>query len=129
MKPPRVALIRVRDLHRQLEDRVFAVPKVQREFVWNGTRAAALLDTVYRGMPIGSILIWETGRENYGLLRHSLNVLPPYDPHNKVIRYLIDGQQRLSVLYHAFKADSKETSSGRVDDFGRLSYRIAGRRG
>jgi hypothetical protein len=129
MKLPRFQPMTVRDLHRQLEDRVFAVPKVQREFVWNGPRAAALLDSIYRGMPIGSILIWETGRENCDLLRHSLNVLPIYDTRNKFIRYLIDGQQRLSVLYQAFKADCKENSSGQVVDFGRLSFRIDGQNG
>ena len=108
MKPPRYDLMTVRDLRRQLEYRVFAVPKVQREFVWNGARAAKLLDSIYRGMPIGSILIWETGRVNFDLLRRSLNVLPPFDAQNKVIRYLIHGQQRLSVLYQAFQAERKE---------------------
>jgi hypothetical protein len=129
MKPPRFVSMTVWNLHRQLEDRAFAVPKVQREFVWNGARAAALLDTIYRGMPIGSILIWKTGRENRDLLRPSLNVLPPYDTHHNTICYLIDGQQRLSVLYQAFKADRKENSSGQVVDFGRLSFRIDGRNG
>jgi hypothetical protein len=129
MKPPRFERMTVRQIRHQLDDRVFAVPKVQREFVWNGPRAAALLDSVYRGMPIGSILIWETGRENRDLLRPSLNVLPPYDTQNKSILYLIDGQQRLSVLYQAFKADRKENSSGQVVDFGRLSFRIDGQNG
>jgi len=122
-------MTKVRDLHRQLEDRVFAVPKVQREFVWNGARAAALLDSIYRGMPIGSILIWETGRANCDLLRPSLNVLPLYDTHNKIIRYLIDGQQRLSVLYQALKGDCKKNSSGQDVDFRRLSFRIDGPKG
>jgi hypothetical protein len=129
MKPPRFELIRVQRLHRQLEDRVFAVPKVQREFVWNGTRAAALLDSIYRGMPIGSILVWETGRANCDLLRPSLNVLPHYDSSNENIRYIIDGQQRLSVLYQAFTGDRKENSNGRSIDFSRLCFRIDGKNG
>lgn len=124
MKPPRYQLMTVRRLRQRLEDRVFAVPRLQREFVWNGPKAAALLDSIYRGMPIGSILIWETDRGNCYLLRPSLHVLPHFSDRSKVVWYLIDGQQRLSVLHQSFQAERKENSSGQVVDFGRLCFRV-----
>ena len=103
---------------------MFAIPKLQREFVWNGSKAAEWLDSIYRGMPIGSILIWETGKKNGDLLRPALHILPPFDPGNKLIWYLIDGQQRLSVLHQAVRGERKENSSGQMVDFGRLSFRL-----
>ena len=36
------------------------VPKFQRDFVWKQSDLSALLDSVLRGFPIGSILVWDT---------------------------------------------------------------------
>ena len=40
------------------------VPKFQRPFIWRQHDIFALLESVYMGFPIGSILIWETDQEN-----------------------------------------------------------------
>lgn len=122
MKPPRIQMLSIQRLHHKLRQRVFAVPKLQREFVWNGARAAALLDSVYHSMPIGSILVWETKSRGYDLLRQNLNILPPFDTGNRTGWFLIDGQQRLSVLHKAFEWRERENSSGQAIDFGRLSF-------
>ena len=48
----------------KLVDRVAAgkilVPRFQRAFVWRQQDLRALLDSVRRGFPIGSILVWDT---------------------------------------------------------------------
>lgn len=36
------------------------LPEIQRHFVWQGTRVRDLMDSLYRGYPSGSILMWET---------------------------------------------------------------------
>ena len=36
------------------------VPRFQRAFVWKQPDLSALLDSVLRGFPIGSILVWDT---------------------------------------------------------------------
>ena len=36
------------------------VPRFQRAFVWKQADLRALLDSVLRGFPIGSILVWDT---------------------------------------------------------------------
>lgn len=122
MKAPQIHQVSVRKLRRLLKERVFAVPKLQREFVWNGKRAAALLDSIYRHMPIGSILVWETKAKSYDLLRQALHILPPFDPGNAHGWFLIDGQQRLSVIHEAFEGGEKTNSNGQVIDFGRLCF-------
>jgi hypothetical protein len=121
-----VKTIRVKKLQRLLENGIFAVPSLQREFVWNGNKAAKLLDSVCRGMPIGALLVWKTDRRNQQYLRNHLHILPPFDSRiNKQIWFLIDGQQRLSVLYQAHKGETKENSSGRQVDFSRLVFDLS----
>ena len=36
------------------------VPRFQRTFVWKQADLLALLDSILRGFPIGSILVWDT---------------------------------------------------------------------
>ena len=59
---------------------------------------------------------------DYDLLRQALHILPPFNTGSPYGWFLIDGQQRLSVLYQAFEGSEKENSSGRVVDFGRISF-------
>lgn len=114
----------VADLRKWLQKRRFAVPKLQREFVWNGKKAAQLLDSMYRGLPIGALTIWVAPRSDQFALRRTLHVLPDYSPkRNKDIWFLIDGQQRLSVIHQAFAGESKTVARRREVDFGRLCFR------
>src|SRR3954465_6083906 len=117
MRAPIVKQLTVRRLRSYLDRGVFAIPKLQREFVWNGPKAAALLDSMYRRMPVGSLIVWSTPRTNRDLLRSSLHILPPFNPNNRDIWFLSDGQQRLSVIHQASRGETKRTSAGREIDF------------
>jgi hypothetical protein len=109
-------------LHHDLLARRFAVPKLQRNFVWDAGRAAKLLDSIHRKMPIGSIFLWEMDRKSANLIRQSAEVLPAFNGSNKHIWFVIDGQQRLSVIYQAFKGETRQNDAGREIDFGRLCF-------
>lgn len=52
----------------------------------------------------------------------SLNVLPEFDTGNRFGWFLIDGQQRLSVLHEAYAGGTKTNASGTDVDFGRVCY-------
>lgn len=122
MKPPTLKTITVRRLRRHLQGREFAIPKLQRNFVWDPSRAAKLLDSMYRAMPIGSLFLWEMDRKSANLIRQSTGVLPAFNSKNRRILFVIDGQQRLSVIYQAFEGQQKENDAGRLIDFGRLCF-------
>ena len=47
--------IQIQDLRDWIERGVFAVPELQREFVWNAAKVCDLLDSLYRQYPIGTI--------------------------------------------------------------------------
>lgn len=122
MKPPRLNSRSVRQLWKDLQAKRFAVPKLQRNFVWDASRAAKLLDSIYREMPIGSLFLWEIDRRSANLIRQAADVLPAFDASNKQILFVIDGQQRLSVIYQAFEGQRRTNDAGREIDFSRLCF-------
>ena len=72
------------------------VPRFQRAFVWRQTDLRDLLDSVLRGFPIGSILVWETERAIESSPRIGPVEISP--PPSGSVGYLLDGQQRVSTL-------------------------------
>ncbi len=111
-----------------LNDRYF-LPDIQREYVWlknaDEKKIEQLFDSILRGYPIGSFLLWKLPKEdiaksdeqdsdklNFQLYQFITN----YDerkPHNEKIRIeqikrddlsiVLDGQQRLTSLYIGLK--------------------------
>ena len=72
------------------------VPRFQRAFVWKQPDLSALLDSVLRGFPIGSILVWDTEEKIESTSRIGpvgINAHP-----DGMVGYLLDGQQRVSTL-------------------------------
>lgn len=46
-----------------IRDGELRLPEMQRRYVWTAPRVRDLLDSLYRGYPSGTILVWETDRE------------------------------------------------------------------
>src|SRR6266487_909116 len=70
------------------------LPEMQRRYVWPATRVRDLMDSLYRGYPSGTILVWETDRE---MPSRDLAVSQDSSPF-KGHKLLLDGQQRLTSL-------------------------------
>jgi hypothetical protein len=122
MKPAELKSWKIRLLHSYLLQKRFAVPKLQRNFVWDGGRAAKLLDSIYRNMPIGSLFLWQMDHKSAHLIRQAAEVLPSFNSSNPTIWFVIDGQQRLSVIYQALQAETRKNDRGRDINFGRLCF-------
>src|SRR3989344_3994603 len=52
--------ISVRELVDKVQRGELTLPEMQRRYVWPATRVRDLLDSLYRGYPSGTILVWET---------------------------------------------------------------------
>ena len=102
----------------KLVDRIAAgkirVPMFQRAFVWKQPDMHALLDSVLRGFPIGSILVWDT--------QETIETAPRIGPvavsprPDGLVGYLLDGQQRVSTLVGTLLLpDNAESSVDQVD--------------
>lgn len=64
-----------------------AIPEIQRPFVWNSSKVRDLMDSLYKGYPVGYIITWKNQdiRLKDGTLSNGKKIL-------------IDGQQRITAL-------------------------------
>src|SRR5256884_9889260 len=78
------------------------LPEMQRRYVWPATRVRDLLDSLYRGYPSGTILVWETDREMPSRDLDIAQSSSPFRGH----KLLLDGQQRLTSLSAIVRGES-----------------------
>src|SRR5262249_37753311 len=80
------------------------VPNFQRGFVWDPERVAYLMDSIYKGYPFGSILLWRTHQELTRERDLGPFKLPPNDPAYPR-DYILDGQQRITSIFGVFQTE------------------------
>lgn len=81
------------------------IPAFQREYVWKDDQIMSLLDSIYRGYPVGSLLLWST-KETINHERDVGGFALPLTPMDFPVNYLLDGQQRLTTLFGVFNSDA-----------------------
>lgn len=80
----------VENIISSIKEGEIAIPEIQRPFVWDGTKVRDLLDSLYKGFPVGYIIVWKNpdiklkdGKVSSGK------------------KILIDGQQRITAIQAA----------------------------
>jgi hypothetical protein len=74
------------------------VPMFQRDFVWDKEQTAKLIDSIIKGFPIGTFILWKT-REELRAVKNIGNIQLPEIPKGDSALYILDGQQRITSLY------------------------------
>ena len=87
--------ISVRELVDKVKHKDLRLPEMQRRYVWTATRVRDLLDSLYRGYPSGTILVWET---DDSIETRDLAIAPTENPTTSQKLLLLDGQQRITSL-------------------------------
>lgn len=87
---------KVQGLVDSVESGVVQLPDLQRPFVWPKSKIRDLLDSMYRGYPVGELMFWNVSQEASS--RTISGVTGRVGAHQ-----IIDGQQRLTSLYAVFK--------------------------
>jgi hypothetical protein len=72
------------------------LPDIQRPFVWKNAKVRDLFDSMYRGYPVGYLLLWENGLPDDRAIGTEAKQKPP-----RLV--IVDGQQRLTSLYAVVK--------------------------
>src|SRR5687767_6411250 len=75
------------------------IPEFQREYVWQKRKAPLLIDSLYRGFPISSLLLWQSAEETRARRRD------PRPVRSSLMNWLIDGQQRVITLHRTMSGD------------------------
>ena len=78
------------------------IPQFQREFVWPREKSAKLIDSILKGFPIGTFILWKTKEQLRFVKEIGGQTLPP-TPKGDYSEQILDGQQRLTSLYAACK--------------------------
>lgn len=93
----------LKDVLTETEQGRYAVPEIQRPYVWTNPQVEELFESIYKGYPIGSIIVWEPAPEIfevYGDLFRAFS--KELEDKRRNFKYVvIDGQQRLLSLWLA----------------------------
>lgn len=80
------------------------IPSFQRGFVWEPDSIAFFMDSLYKGYPIGAVLLWRT-REQLVNERSLGRFILPEPTKDYPIDYVLDGQQRLTSIFSVFQTE------------------------
>lgn len=73
------------------------LPDIQRPFVWSNAKVRDLIDSMYRGYPVGELMFWANRDEDHA------KAIGADEKTQDASMQVIDGQQRLTSLYAVVK--------------------------
>ncbi len=80
------------------------IPSFQRGFVWEENDVAFFMDSLFKGYPIGAVLLWRT-KERLLNERNLGHFLLPEPTKDYPVDYVLDGQQRLTSIFSVFQTE------------------------
>lgn len=122
----------VEEMLTAIHKREYLMPAIQREFVWGADQITKLVDSLMRGYPVGSFLLWDVKPETaqsytfYEFLTNYHERDNPYAdkatvPAGSGTTAVLDGQQRLTslniALYGSFAEKKKYAWWNSADAF------------
>jgi hypothetical protein len=108
------------DLISEIQKGIIKIPKFQRDFVWTIDKTAKLLDSILKGYPIGTFILWQTD-ERINDIKNVGNLDIPDTPDGVKVQYVLDGQQRITSLFAAYLgAHIQKVGEKKVTDYGNI---------
>ena len=101
----------------RIDNGSLALPVFQRGYVWNREQVRELFNSLYRGYPVGSLLIWETSSTE---VKKRGDLPIPINP----LQLLLDGQQRMTSLYGVMRGRKPDFFDGKVATFTGLHFHL-----
>lgn len=96
--PPQPTIERISSLNSRIQAGDIKIPKFQRGFIWKPNQILTLLESIYQGYPIGSLLFWLT-EEKMRIEKEIGGFDLPPTPEKYPRNYILDGQQRMTTIY------------------------------
>jgi len=111
--------IKYSDLISEIETGQVKIPQFQRKFVWSIKDSAKLVDSILKAYPIGTFIFWSTD-ERLRSVRNLGGIDLKEPEEGKFVNYVLDGQQRLTSLFAAFKGLIVEDDNGKKVDYSNI---------
>ena len=115
-------MLRLGDLPAKLEEGYISIPQFQRQFVWGIDDCAKLLDSVFKGYPVGTITLWQT-HERMRQVKKIAGHVFPQAKEGYPVNYVLDGQQRLTSIYVCLKGERAYNGVAEVD-YGKVFLKL-----
>jgi len=95
-------LPRLQTIISELQRGVYVIPEFQRPSVWKDEQRLDLLDSIVKGLPIGSLLVWRSSTHALEIYKEIAGI-PVKTARSGLDKrtYLIDGHQRITTLFGA----------------------------
>ena len=109
--------LKIETILSQIDIGAYALPVFQRGYVWNRDQVRKLMYSLYRGYPIGELLVWNTAtdpemaRGDGALTVGNVNLI-------------LDGQQRVTSLYGVFRGKAPTFFEGNATAFTNLYFNV-----
>jgi len=114
------------DLISEIQKGIIKIPKFQREFVWSIDKTAKLLDSILKGYPIGTFILWQTS-ERINDIKNVGNLDIPDTPEGTKVQYVLDGQQRITSLFAAYLgAKIQKSGEKKITDYSNIFVNLDG---
>lgn len=101
----------------QIDVGAYALPVFQRGYVWNRDQVRKLMYSLYRGYPIGELLVWNTATDPE--MARSDGTLTAGN-----VNLILDGQQRVTSLYGIFRGKPPAFFEGNAAAFTNLYFNV-----
>ncbi len=95
-----------------IKNGLFQIPVFQRDFVWSNGQIIDLFDSILKGYPIGSLIVWQPKGDTFETIDELAQVKVNSTETNVPPCYVLDGRQRITALI------------GTLDDSGEFSTKL-----
>jgi uncharacterized protein with ParB-like and HNH nuclease domain len=100
----------------QIDGGTMLLPEFQRGYVWNRDQVRGLMRSLYRGYPVGALLVWETDTTDQAV-RGAVGA-------RGTRSLLLDGQQRVTTLYGLIRGRPPAFFDGDAEAFSGLRFNV-----
>ncbi|KKC06287.1 hypothetical protein AWC17_08380 [Mycobacterium nebraskense] len=109
-------MTRLSTLLDEIDSGVVLLPEFQRGYVWNRDQVRGLMRSLYRGYPVGGLLMWETMSEDITVRGAAVG--------SGTRQLLLDGQQRVTSLYGVIRGTPPPFFEGDKSAFTGLYFNV-----
>lgn len=106
----------LREIYTKINNGKYAIPVFQRDYVWKKEQVLDLFDSISKGYPIGTIILWKPTDD---FVKKSKDILTDEKKDTPAPEYyVLDGRQRLTTFYGCVLDNSNKK------DYFKLGYNL-----
>ena len=117
MKRPTLPMDPIANILADIDSGRIALPAFQRGYVWKRHQVRGLFDSLYRGHPVGGLLVWNTESKAANHRGEGPLAAGP-------VQLLLDGQQRMTSIYGVVRGQPPQFFDGDSRAFTDLRFHL-----